>query len=108
MKSLFLVVLILVGCSPVGGDPNCTGNSGNTLSCSSGSCSRSGGSGCSSANDGVYCCNGGGGGTSDGTSNCAIGWCWTNPENICCPINAQYACHGLCYTSNVCAYSSYR
>src|ERR1035437_5314467 len=92
-----------------GGDPNCTGNTGKVYSCSVGSCSRSGGSNCSAAIDGVSCCTAGTntGGTNDGTSNCALGWCWTNPENICCPQNAQYACKGLCYTSNVCAYTSY-
>ena len=89
-------------------NPACVGTSGKTLSCSVGSCSHSGGAGCSALVDGVACCAGGGSGGGDGTSNCAVGWCWTNPENICCPHSAQYACKGYCYTTNVCIYTSYQ
>src|ERR1035437_9160029 len=99
---LILTLLFFLGCAQPTGDPNCTGNSGNTYFCSgSSSCSRSGGSNCSPAKDGVFCCTGGTTTTgNDGTNSCALGYCFTNPENICCPQSAQYACKGFCYTSN--------
>ena len=113
MKFLLLIAAVaMIGCASgnntPASNPACTGNSGATLTCSQGSCSHTGGSGCSAFVDGVSCCGGGSGGSSDGTSTCAVGWCWTNPENVCCPRNAQYACHGSCYTTNVCNYTFYQ
>lgn len=65
---------------------------------------------------GVACCSNGGststtgsgGSSNDGTNACAVGWCWTNPENVCCPYSAQYACGGVCFTTNVCNYPYYQ
>ncbi len=119
MKIGFSLLLFVMSCSvqqKTAADPNCVGTNGVTYSCGSATCSLTGGSGCSASINGVSCCatstgNVGSpstGSAGDGTNACALGYCWTNPENICCPISAQYACDGLCYTSNVCSYTSYR
>ena len=98
----------LQGCGPPAQTYNpCMGDSGSVYSCSVGSCSKVGGSGCSKIVDGVQCCSGSST-PNDGTNACQLGYCLTSPENLCCPSSAPYACHGECYYSNVCNYLTYR
>jgi len=111
-KLITIVLVVVFGCTPDKKrevNPNCVGNDGNAYSCSSGSCSKTGGKGCSTPTGGVYCCSGGsgGGGGNDGTNMCPLGYCWTI-ENICCPKGAPYPCKGYCYTTNTCKYTSLR
>lgn len=95
------ILLLIMGCGLPNNssNPNCVGNSGQTLSCSQGSCSKSGGSGCSSAIDGVYCCGSGGSGDSGGGNTCPAGQCYSFIQNYCCPSYSPYACNGACYST---------
>jgi len=104
-SKIILLSIILVNCgeSVDSRDINCIGTSGNTLRCSTGSCSKVGGVGCSAKVDGVACCNTTI--TNDGTNKCSLGYCWTR-ENICCARSTPYPCKGYCYATNVCNYTS--
>src|ERR1019366_2455570 len=87
---LILSVLLVVSCTPVSNSP-CTGTNGDTMSCSSGYCSQSGGAGCSAKNNGVACCTGGGGGGGGGNGTvmgCSpatgCGTLWLNECDMTC------------------------
>jgi len=41
---------------------------------------------------------GGGGSPTGGGAYCNTGYCYSYLEQVCCPRNAPYACHGQCYT----------
>ena len=96
--------------SPDAKDMSCIGNSGKAFSCNKGTfCSHVELIGCSSSRDGVYCCIGADGSKisdGDGTNVCPYRTCWTSSEKLCCPINAQYACHGRCFSVNICGYET--
>lgn len=113
MKRLLEVLfwfVVLAGCTnPNAADPNspCTGSNGNSMTCSQGSCSHSGGGGCSAPVNGVYCCNGSGsGGGSGGTvmgcwppTGCGTWW-YNNCDNYCYPTSsggAACSTHRQCY-----------
>lgn len=68
--------------------PACIGNDGECKKCSSGAvCSKTGGSGCSTAVAGVYCCLDGSGGGGGGCT----------PTG--CPSSSPWLCRGKCWVN---------